>query len=157
MDLVPTILRMAVELLPISAAVQLFSVASEIQNHARDTVYMLSETEGDYGGNSSGSAVPLLAGLTTLAIAFLVVVWTVRLIIFWTRLALRVALWTALLTGCALIWTRGVGPCLRDAVIVAAKALGFLMVVKDVCIEAYIRYNERESLAQTGATGNWVS
>ncbi|PHH72300.1 hypothetical protein CDD82_6040 [Ophiocordyceps australis] len=167
MDLAPIIVGLALKLVPSPT-----TVTTQLLNFRgfrfAPTTSHTSTSIISFGGSGMNffddddtddfdPAIPVFVGLATLAIASVVTVWMVRLIIFWTRLALRVAVYTAILMAIALLWTRGVVPCIQEAGGLAVKALGFLMVVKDVFIEAYARYNEEQGRPPSSGLGRWFS
>ncbi|KAL2259379.1 hypothetical protein VTK26DRAFT_6969 [Humicola hyalothermophila] len=81
---------------------------------------------------SSPNAVAL-AVLVVLAVAILQVLALVRrIVLFWTRLALRLLFWAALGLLASVVWQRGVERSVRDAAVIAARVGGWAVGVARV-------------------------
>ncbi|KAF4505005.1 hypothetical protein G6O67_007003 [Ophiocordyceps sinensis] len=96
---------------------------------------LAAENQGLAGG---------LALLALLAAALVVVHWVGRLVMWWTRVALRLASWAIVAALAAWVWNRGPAASLTDAVVLAGRVLGYLAVLKDVWLEEYNRYEGQQ-------------
>ncbi|ORY66299.1 uncharacterized protein BCR38DRAFT_429833 [Pseudomassariella vexata] len=93
--------------------------------------------------NDSPDFVLLGALLTFLAIAVQVTFWVHRIIMFWTRLAMRMVMWGALAVVIAMLWQRGPEAVAKDVVVVVSKAAGYATIIKEIWLREYARYNEQ--------------
>ncbi|KAH7162950.1 hypothetical protein B0J13DRAFT_615560 [Dactylonectria estremocensis] len=96
--------------------------------------------------------VGVIASLLVLATVLVVLNWIRRLLMWWTRLALRVASWAALVAIAAVVWDRGVFESARDVAVVGGKIVGYLAFLKGVWVDEYNRYEAQQGLAG-GAQG----
>ncbi|KAK0751595.1 hypothetical protein B0T18DRAFT_444049 [Schizothecium vesticola] len=62
-----------------------------------------------------------------------------RLMMWWTRLAMRLAFWSAVVGVGAVVWRRGLEASVRDAVVIGGKVAGFAEGVKGVFWAEYKR------------------
>ncbi|KAH7170832.1 hypothetical protein EDB81DRAFT_181106 [Dactylonectria macrodidyma] len=95
--------------------------------------------------------VGVIASLLVLATVLVVLNWIRRLLMWWTRLALRVASWAALVAIAAWVWDRGVFESARDVAVGGGKIVGYLAFLKDVWVDEYNRYEAQQGMA--GAQG----
>ncbi|KAG6011700.1 hypothetical protein E4U43_008163 [Claviceps pusilla] len=86
--------------------------------------------------------VLLLALLTGVVV---VMNWIRRLIMWWTRLAMRAVFWACVVLVVAWVWNRGVWESVRDGVVVGGKVVGYLAVLKDFWMQEYERYEANGS------------
>ncbi|KAF5023305.1 hypothetical protein F66182_4613 [Fusarium sp. NRRL 66182] len=91
--------------------------------------------------------VGVVASLAVLATVLVVLNWIRRLLMWWTRLAMRVAMWAVLFAIGAWIWERGVFDSARDMAVVGGKIVGYLAVIKDVWLQEYDRYEAQQGMA----------
>ncbi|KAK3365296.1 hypothetical protein B0T24DRAFT_431358 [Lasiosphaeria ovina] len=90
------------------------------------------------------------------AAAFLVVVLVVyqvlslvrRVMMFWTRLAVRAVMWAGVAALLAMAWQRGIEASVRDAVVILSKVAGFGGGVANYFIQEYQRYDAQQREAQ---------
>lgn len=94
-------------------------------------------------------ALDLLIPLAVLTATLVVLNWIRRLVLWWTRLALRAVFWAAAVALAAWVWNRGVLASARDATVVGAKVVGYMAVLKDVWLDEYKRYEGQQ------ASGRW--
>lgn len=69
--------------------------------------------------------------------------WIRRLILWWTRLVMRMVFWSAVVVVLAWVWNRGVMESVKDGVVVGSKVMGYLAVLKDFWLQEYERYEAR--------------
>ena len=67
-----------------------------------------------------------------------------RVMLFWTRLALRAVFWSGVAALVAFVWQRGVETSMRDAAVLTSRLIGFAASAKDIFINEYRRYEEME-------------
>lgn len=94
-------------------------------------------------------ALDLLLPLATIVATLVVLNWIRRLVLWWTRLAMRAVLWAAVVALAAWVWNRGVLVSARDAAVVGAKVVGYMAVLKNVWLDEYKRYEGQQ------ASGRW--
>ncbi|KAM0564406.1 hypothetical protein ACHAPJ_000619 [Fusarium lateritium] len=92
--------------------------------------------------------VGVVASLAVLATVLVILNWIRRLLMWWTRMTMRIATWAFLFAIAAWIWERGVFDSARDMAVMGGKIVGYLAVIKDVWLQEYDRYE-----AQQGMTG----
>lgn len=95
--------------------------------------------------------VGVIASLLVLATVLVVLNWIRRLLLWWTRLTLRIASWAAFVAVAAWVWDRGVFESARDVAVVGGKIVGYLALLKDVWVDEYNRYEAQQGMA--GASG----
>ncbi|KAF7559156.1 hypothetical protein G7046_g4992 [Stylonectria norvegica] len=91
--------------------------------------------------------VGVAVSLAVLAVVVVVLNWVRRLLLWWTRLTMRVAFWAVVLAVAAWVWERGVFESLRDVTVVGSKVVGYLAVLKDVWVNEYHRYEAQQEMA----------
>ncbi|EHK16823.1 uncharacterized protein TRIVIDRAFT_65432 [Trichoderma virens Gv29-8] len=94
-------------------------------------------------------ALDLLLPLATIVATLVVLNWIRRILLWWTRLAMRAVLWAALVALAAWVYNRGVLVSARDAAVVGAKVMGYIAVLKNVWLDEYKRYEGQQ------ASGRW--
>ncbi|KAK0703605.1 hypothetical protein B0T26DRAFT_732034 [Lasiosphaeria miniovina] len=90
------------------------------------------------------------------AAAFLVVVLVVyqvlslvrRVMMFWTRLAVRAVMWAGVAALLAMAWQRGIEASVRDAVVILSKVAGFGGGVANYFVQEYQRYDAQQREVQ---------
>ncbi|ATY60786.1 hypothetical protein A9K55_006609 [Cordyceps militaris] len=87
----------------------------------------------------------LLVPLTILVAAVVVMNWIRRVLLWWTRLALRAVLWATLAALAAWVWQRGLQASVRDVVVVAGKVAGYAAVVREIWWREYRRYEDQQN------------
>ncbi|KAK7426407.1 hypothetical protein QQZ08_007162 [Neonectria magnoliae] len=95
--------------------------------------------------------VGVIASLLVLATVLVVLNWIRRLLLWWTRLTLRIVSWAAVIAAAAWIWDRGVFTSARDVAVVGGKIVGYLALLKDVWVDEYNRYEAQQGMG--GAPG----
>lgn len=85
----------------------------------------------------------VVLGFFVLVLVFVVQLlsWLSRAMLFWTRLALRVLFWSAVAAVAAVVWQRGIGRTVGDVVDVGGKLVGYAVVVKDIWVREYHKYD----------------
>lgn len=91
------------------------------------------------------------ASLLFLALIVIVLNWIRRLLMWWTRLAMRLATWAILFALAAWVWERGLYESARDVVVMGSKVVGYLAVLKDVWMNEYNRYEAQQVMASGGS------
>lgn len=91
--------------------------------------------------------VGFAALLTLLVAVFLVVSWVHRVVMWWTRLAMRAVFWMAVFGLLAYGWERGPMECFRDIVVAGGKFVGFLAAMKEVWADEYQKYDSQQQMA----------
>ena len=71
--------------------------------------------------------------------------------LFWMRLAFRLAGWSLVVLLLAAAWQRGLEQSAQDVFAVAMRVVGYAAVVRDVWVREYERYQEQERVG--GARG----
>ncbi|KAF4594618.1 hypothetical protein GQ602_000231 [Ophiocordyceps camponoti-floridani] len=100
----------------------------------------------DQGGG--GSLAGWLALFAVLAVVVLAVRWVGRLVVWWTRLALRLASWAVVFALAACVWQRGVAATIRDVVVGGAALMRYLSLLRDVWLAEYSRYELQQQQQQ---------
>ncbi|KAF4498769.1 nuclear pore assembly and biogenesis domain containing protein [Fusarium agapanthi] len=98
--------------------------------------------------------VGVIASLVVLATVVIILNWIRRLLMWWTRVAMRIATWAFLLALAAWIWERGVFESARDMAVMGGKIVGYLAVIKDVWLQEYDRYEAQQGMAGTRGTAS---
>lgn len=96
----------------------------------------------------------MIASLVVLATVVIILNWIRRLLMWWTRMAMRIATWAFLLALAAWIWERGVFESARDMAVMGGKIVGYLAVIKDVWLQEYDRYEAQQGMAGTRGTAS---
>ncbi|KAM0287758.1 hypothetical protein ACHAQH_000290 [Verticillium albo-atrum] len=91
---------------------------------------------------ASPGVVSLIAFISLLAAAWIVLGWIRRIMMFATRMVFRMVFWAAVVAVGSAVWRNGVFETFRDAVVVGGKIWGFLAVAKDVWVGELRRYEE---------------
>ncbi len=115
---------------------------------AFDALYPLVRPLIDRAAQNEG-ALGFAALLALLVAVFVVISWVHRMVMWWTRLAMRAVFWAAVLAVVAWAWQRGPLESARDAVVVGSKLFGFLAGIKDVWVEEYRRYDAQQTMGST--------
>lgn len=103
---------------------------------------------------NSPDIVVLAFVVVLVVVMFQVLVWLKRIVVWWTRLAFRVALWACIVGLIAVVWQRGLQASLRDAVAIASALLGYAAVVKDIWVREYRRYDaQTRAGSRAGVSG----
>jgi hypothetical protein len=93
--------------------------------------------------------VGVIASLVVLATVVIILNWIRRLLMWWTRMAMRIVTWAFMFALAAWIWERGVFESARDMTVIGAKIVGYLTVIKDVWLQEYDRYEAQQGMAGT--------
>ncbi|KAG5921335.1 hypothetical protein E4U42_005882 [Claviceps africana] len=119
---------------------QLQRAMTSLQPHIQPLLDRLAALVVD--NQSLMGMVVLLALLTGLVV---VMNWIRRLVMWWTRLAMRAVFWAGVVLVVAWVWNRGVWESVRDGVVVGGKIVGYLTVLKDFWMQEYERYEANGS------------
>ncbi|KAF4977903.1 hypothetical protein FDECE_18296 [Fusarium decemcellulare] len=99
--------------------------------------------------------VGVIASLLVLATVVIILNWIRRLLLWWTRLTIRVVTWAFLLALATWIWERGVFESVRDMAVAGGKVVGYMAVIKDIWLEEYSRYEAQQGMGgPKGAAGS---
>lgn len=129
------------------APLQIYLAQAKIQAiRAADKAYPYIQPQverlvGAMEGSPTASSV--VVPLLILATAFVVLNWIRRMVMWWTRMALRAVFWATVVALAAWVWNRGVEESVRDAVVLGGKVVGYLAVVKDIWVAEYQRYEKQ--------------
>ncbi|KAK0730706.1 hypothetical protein B0H67DRAFT_463079, partial [Lasiosphaeris hirsuta] len=95
---------------------------------------------------SSPDLVVLVVLITIVVLIVQILAYVQRIMMFWTRLAMRAIFWAGVAAVGAMVWQRGIEVSVRDAIVWGSKVLGFASGVKDVFVSEYQKYEEQERL-----------
>ncbi|RGP74356.1 hypothetical protein FLONG3_6135 [Fusarium longipes] len=93
--------------------------------------------------------VGVIASLLVLATVVIILNWIRRLLMWWTRMAMRIVTWAFMFALAAWIWERGVFESAKDMTVIGAKIVGYLTVIKDIWLQEYDRYEAQQGMAGT--------
>jgi hypothetical protein len=96
--------------------------------------------------NAIGVVLVLVLAVVVLQVLSLVR----RIMLFWTRLALRLVFWAVMGLVASAVWQRGVGRTIQDAVVIGSKLVGFVSGVVNVWIREYERAQAEQQQQQQG-------
>jgi hypothetical protein len=94
------------------------------------------------------AAVAVASFVAILALVFVVLNWVRRVVMWWARITARLAFIALAVAVASGVYQRGIMACARDAVVVGAKIVGYLAVVKDVFLAEYERYDAQSRQPQ---------
>lgn len=103
--------------------------------------------------SSDGAVGSLLVPVAILAVAVIALNWIRRLVVWWTRMAVRAVFWACVVALGAWVWNRGIESCVRDVVVAGGTIAGYLAVVKDIWIQEYNRYEGQQKGAAQKVMG----
>lgn len=86
---------------------------------------------------SSPDVVILAFVLVVLFIAIKLLNLARRIMLFWTRLVIRAAMWAVVIALVAFVWQRGIERSARDSAVLAGKVAGYAVVIKDIWLREY--------------------
>ncbi|TQV99707.1 hypothetical protein IF1G_01922 [Cordyceps javanica] len=95
----------------------------------------------------------LLVPLAILAAAVVVMNWVRRVLLWWTRLALRAVLWATLAALAAWVWQRGLQASARDVAVLGGRVAGYAALVREIWWREYRRYEEQQNMGRATAGG----
>ena len=78
--------------------------------------------------------------LMVLLLVVQILSWISRALMFWTRLAFRVLFWSGVAAAAAIVWQRGIATTAADLVTVGGWVLGYAVIVKDIWVREYQKY-----------------
>lgn len=93
-----------------------------------------------------------------LLLVFQILAWLRRALVFWTRLAFRMAFYAGLVALAASVWQRGLEASWSDAVAIGGTVLKYGGWVKDIWMKEYRKYEEQghKRGAYSGSqSGSW--
>jgi hypothetical protein len=91
-------------------------------------------------------AVGILISVVVLTVLVFVVTLVQRVMVWCTRVAMRIVFWGCVCGVAAWAWQRGPLETARDAVVVGSKVAGFLAGLGNYWLEEYNRYDEQEKM-----------
>lgn len=91
--------------------------------------------------------VGVMASLLVLGLLLVVLNWMRRLLLWWTRLTLRVFTYCAVAVFGFWVYDRGLLVSARDVAVVGGKVVGYLAVLRDVWVDEYNRYEAQQGMA----------
>lgn len=112
--------------------------ASAAAPHVTPWVDALLGTMADNQG-----ATGLVVALAVVTAVVVVMNWLRRLVMWWTRLAARIALWAVVALVVAAAWERGLARTTRDLVIASSTLAGYLASLRDVWVREYNHYDSQ--------------
>jgi hypothetical protein len=90
--------------------------------------------------NNSPDVVIVAVMLSFVIVALQFVFWMQRIMMFWTRLAMRMVFYAALAAVVAVVWQRGPEAAMADVAHLAAKIATYAAIVKNFWLSEYYRY-----------------
>lgn len=93
-----------------------------------------------------------------LLLVFQILSWLRRALVFWTRLACRMAFYAGLVALAASVWQRGLEASWADALAIGGTLLKYGSWVKDIWMKEYRKYEEqgrKTGAYSRGQSGNW--
>ncbi|KAJ6779676.1 hypothetical protein PWT90_02724 [Aphanocladium album] len=96
----------------------------------------------------------LLVPLAILAVAVVVMNWIRRVLLWWTRLALRAVFYATLAALAAWVWQRGLQASVRDVVVVGGRLAGYAAVVKEIWWTEYRKYEDQQNMGRAHGRGS---
>ncbi|KAK6842087.1 hypothetical protein PG990_005925 [Apiospora arundinis] len=67
--------------------------------------------------------------------------WVQRVVLFWTRMTMRLIFYAILAGALAVVWQRGPEAAIRDIVIFVSKIAGYATLLKNFWLSEYERYD----------------
>lgn len=99
--------------------------------------------------------------LAIVVVALQVVFLVHRIMMFWTRMAMRLVLWAAVGALVAVVWQRGPETAMRDVVVFVSKLVGYGSIVKQIWLTEYDKFSQqtnnakRSGRSRTRKSGRW--
>lgn len=103
--------------------------------------------------HSSPDIVVLGFFLVILLVIMQILSWLRRAIVFWTRIAFRMAFYAAIVAVAASVWQRGLEASWSDAAFIGSKLLTYGGMVKDIWLREYQRYEQQAQKTRGGYEG----
>jgi len=100
---------------------------------------------------NSPDVVVLGTLLLALYLAVQLVFMAKRLVVWWTGVAVRILWYAALAALAAAVWQRGLEATLRDLFVLGGKLMGYAVVIKEIWVREYNRYNVPVNAPPPGA------
>jgi hypothetical protein len=76
-----------------------------------------------------------------------------RIMLFWTRLAFRAIFWSVVLALGAMVYQRGLEQSARDAAVLGRQALSFGVMLQEVFMREYRKYDDMEKARRVAGAG----
>jgi hypothetical protein len=92
----------------------------------------------------SPDIVVLAFFLTMLFLTIQILNWARRVVMFWTRMALRLVFWSAIIALGAMVWQRGLEATARDMMTIGQQLIGYAAMVRDIWMREYQKYEAQE-------------
>ncbi|CAH0016193.1 hypothetical protein V2G26_014329 [Clonostachys chloroleuca] len=115
------------------------SAYDAVYPHVEPLIERLLELVADNQGYTG-----LVVAVAVATAVFVVMSWVHRLMMWWTRVMARLALWGVVAALVAFMWSRGPEQTVRDVVVVISKVMGFGAAVKDIWLEEYRQYESQQ-------------
>ncbi|KAK8049694.1 hypothetical protein PG994_011424 [Apiospora phragmitis] len=91
--------------------------------------------------NDSPDIVIVGAVLVFIVAALQFLFWVQRVVLFWTRMTMRLIFYAVLAGALAVVWQRGPEAAIRDIVIFVSKIAGYATLLKNFWLSEYERYD----------------
>ncbi|KAK7907909.1 hypothetical protein PG985_015212 [Apiospora marii] len=91
--------------------------------------------------NDSPDIVIVGALLVFIVAALQFLFWVQRVVLFWTRMTMRLIFYAILAGALAVVWQRGPEAAIRDIVIFVSKIAGYATLLKNFWLSEYERYD----------------
>lgn len=104
--------------------------------------------------HSSPDIVVLTFFLVLVFLVFQILNWMRRVLMFWTRIALRLVFWTGIVALVAVVWQRGLEASMKDAIAIGNWLLGYGAILKDVWLREYRRYEAQAKSQRSSSRGS---
>lgn len=101
----------------------------------------------------SPDAVVLVFLLAFVVFVVQLLAYLQRIMLFWTRLALRMMFWSVILALGAIIYQRGWEQSARDATVLGKQALSFGTMIQEVFMREYRKYDDMEKAGRVASAG----
>lgn len=104
----------------------------------------------------SPDVVVIIFTLTVLYLAFQVLNWMRRVVMFWTRMVVRATILAFIVSLLSMAYQRGLEQSMRDVFVVGGKLSGYVAWAKDIWLREYGNYQAAAANgeAQRGAYAN---
>ncbi|KAJ3493308.1 hypothetical protein NLG97_g4812 [Lecanicillium saksenae] len=151
MDLTTTLSHLVSSLLPPDkAALVYFAAARKSVTRSAGALYphLAPLIERLLAWTHASELGALLVPLAILAVAVIVMNWIRRMLLWWTRLAMKAVFYATIVALAAWVWQRGLQESVRDVVVVGGKLAGYAAVVKEIWWKEYRKYEDQQNMGR---------